>query len=206
MRKERRDLMVYLRQGLHNRVQQGSHPHGHLQQLQYCRNTNRKRLTNAKTLSVLQNKTGTCAIRPSVKMTGHNGFFTCSRILHTSPWRSRRQTEVLLAWLTGVVTGQQTGDNARKLEISQEKLLAGVLNLTIWRTTIHFLIAMVLLLPLWPLQVFQPLRFLSTRFYSVSKKSLLSGNSRANAGYLETDFSFGLRTIKYICRVEADTC
>ncbi len=43
---------VYLRQGLHNGVQQSSHPHRHLQELQYCRDTHtrkmKKRLTNIK--------------------------------------------------------------------------------------------------------------------------------------------------------------
>lgn len=35
---------VYLRQGLHNGVQQSSHPHRHLQELQYCGDTQTHRM------------------------------------------------------------------------------------------------------------------------------------------------------------------
>lgn len=37
------ELILYLGQGLHNGVQQSSHPNSHLQELQYCKETHRMR-------------------------------------------------------------------------------------------------------------------------------------------------------------------
>lgn len=80
-----RELMVYLRQGLHNGVQQSSHPHRHLQELQHCGHTHTH---THKTVShqyedgsVLHNRTGTCAITPSLKWKGLDIFLPHRLIL-----------------------------------------------------------------------------------------------------------------------------